>query len=149
MIQIYSPRSLLLKNSQLSFSIVRSVVSCRCRCSSRKLFLLLQNNRVNFNLTWQKASLGKGDSCFLNKGPRPFPRADNNRRRKIYRRNLKILSRTTGLSTKLDTEHSWVKKIQVYSNKATHPFPTEDNNEIEGERPFTNFKKSPSPESLG
>ena len=39
--------------------------------------LLLKNHRANFNQTWQKASLGKGDSNFSNEEPCPFPRGDN------------------------------------------------------------------------
>ena len=45
---------------------------------------------------------------------------------------LKILfSRITGqISTKLGTEHSWVKGIQVCLNSGSHPFPRGDDNEI-------------------
>ena len=31
-------------------------------------------------------------------------------------------------STKLDTKHLWVKRIQVYSNRGSHPFPSGNNN---------------------
>ena len=56
--------------------------------------------------SWHKASLGKVDIC-LNKGPRPFPRADNYEIAKIHWRNLKFsFSRTTGpVSTKLGAKH--------------------------------------------
>ena len=39
--------------------------------------LLLQNHFANFNQTSHKASLGKENSSFFNKGPRPFPRGNN------------------------------------------------------------------------
>ena len=46
--------------------------------------LLLQNQKANFNQTWHKASLRKGDSSFSNEGPRPFPSGDNCEKAKIH-----------------------------------------------------------------
>jgi hypothetical protein len=39
--------------------------------------LLLQNQLANFNQTWHKSSLGKGNSKCSNKGPGPLQRGDN------------------------------------------------------------------------
>jgi hypothetical protein len=38
---------------------------------------LLQNQQANFNQTWYKSSLGKGDYNCSNKGPGPLQRGDN------------------------------------------------------------------------
>jgi hypothetical protein len=39
--------------------------------------ILLQNQKANFNQTWHKSSLGKGNLNCLNKGPDPLQRGDN------------------------------------------------------------------------
>ena len=41
------------------------------------LLHLLQNHWANFNQTWQKASLGEGDSSLFKWRTCPFPRGDN------------------------------------------------------------------------
>ena len=43
-------------------------------------------------------------------------------------------------STKLDTKHLWVKRIQVYSNKGSHPFPSGNNNLQQNKNTLANFK---------
>jgi hypothetical protein len=53
--------------------------------------LLLQNQQSNFNQTWYKSSLGKGN----NKGPGPLQRGDNHKNAKMGWGHLKIFSRTT------------------------------------------------------
>ena len=91
--------------------------------------ILLQNHWANFNQTWHKAYLGKGDSSLFSEGLRPFPRGDNYEIVKIHWQNLKIFfSRTAGpISTKLGTNHLWVKGIQVCSIEGPCPFPRGDN----------------------
>ena len=79
--------------------------------------LLLQSLCDDFNPTWHKASLVKETLVCSNEGPWAVPREDNNKRVKTFLQNLKVFSRTTGpISTKLDTQHPWVKRIQVCSN---------------------------------
>ena len=76
----------------------------------------------------------KGIQIFSNGGPCPFPRGDyNSKSWKIYWRNLiKIFfSGTIGpISSKLGTEHYWVKYIQVLTNKGLCLFPRGDNNKV-------------------
>ena len=78
--------------------------------------LLLQNHWANFNQTWHKASLCKGDSNFTNNGLHSSSRADNSRIIKIYGGYLKIFYfRTTGPDlTKLGIKHPWVEEIQIF-----------------------------------
>jgi hypothetical protein len=40
---------------------------------------LLQNQQANFNQTWYKSSLGKGNKNCLNEGPGSLPRGDNHK----------------------------------------------------------------------
>ena len=86
--------------------------------------LLLKNHWANFNQTWHKASLGKRDTSLFNEEPFPFARGDNCKVVKLHWRNLKIFfPRTTGpISTKLGTNHPWVKGIQVSLNNRTNKF---------------------------
>ena len=69
---------------------------------------------------------------FFNDGPNPSPTGDNYEKAKIRLRNFKILfSRTTRqISTKLGTNHSWLKWIQFSSNDGPRSFRREDNHEI-------------------
>ena len=69
----------------------------------------LENQWANINQTWHKASLGKGIQIYLNEGPIPFPKGDNN------------VSGTTGLvSTKFVTskDHS-----SLHTNERPCPIP--------------------------
>ena len=61
---------------------------------------------------------------------------------KLYWRNLKFLfSRTAGpISSKLGTNYSWLKGIQVYSNEGPHLFPRGDNYE-KSKMHWQNWKK--------
>ena len=72
----------------------------------------------NFNQTWHKTSLDKGNSNCSNEGPRPFQKRDNYEIVKVHWRNLRIFfSRTTRpISTKLGTKGPWVKGIQGITN---------------------------------
>ena len=82
--------------------------------------LFFQNHWANFNQTWHRASMGKGDSSSFN----PFPKGDNYEIAKMYWRNLKIFPRTTWqISTnKLGTKHPLQKgKINFFIWRAT-PF---------------------------
>ena len=83
-------------------------------------------------------------------GARPFPSGDIYEIPKIHRRNLKIFfNRTTGpISTKLDTKHTWVKRIKVCSNEGSCPFLRGDNNVIAKIHWQNVFKKSHSSEPL-
>ena len=47
-------------------------------------YLLLQNHWANFIQTWHKTFTDEGDSSFLNEGPDPFPRGDNNEIAKVH-----------------------------------------------------------------
>ena len=78
-------------------------------------YLLLQNHWTNYNQTWHKAFLGKGDSKLF----RSFTIGNDYKIAKIYWLNLTIhSSRTTRqISTKLGTKHPWEKGIQVCSNE--------------------------------
>ena len=69
---------------------------------------------------------------FSNKDLCSFPRGDNYEIEKIHWQHLKVFfSRIAGpISTKLNTEHLSVKRIQVCSNEGSHPFPRGDNYEI-------------------
>ena len=72
----------------------------------------------------------KGIQVCSYEGPRPFPRGDNCEITKIHWRNFKIFfSRITGpISTKLGTEHPWVKDrtslgegdLSLFKWRATH-----------------------------
>ena len=77
--------------AQVSFSDHLWSVVCPSVCPSvnfSHFHLLLQNYWANFNQTWHKASLGKGDSSLLKwRAPRPFPRGDNYEIVKIHWRN--------------------------------------------------------------
>ena len=66
------------------------------------------------------------------KGHAPFQRGDNSEIVNIHWKLLKIFfSRTSGpISTKLGTEHSWVKGIQVCSSQGPCPSPRGDNSKI-------------------
>ena len=79
---------------------------------------LLENHWTNFNQTWCKISLCKGDSSLFKWRPRHFPRGDDYEKAKIHWQNIEIfISRTAGpISTKFGTKHPWVKGIQVCSN---------------------------------
>ena len=90
----------------------------RRRRHSRKLFTFSSSSPEPLGQlkkkTWNKAFLGEGDSSLLKWRAPPFPKGDNYKIAKIYWGNSKIFSRTTGrISTKLSTEHPWVKRIQI------------------------------------
>jgi hypothetical protein len=67
--------------------------------------------------------LGKGNASFSNKGPSPLQRGDNQKNVKRGWGHLKIfVSRTTEpILTRLSTNHSWEKEIQVCSNEGDCP----------------------------
>ena len=98
-----------------------SVVSLSVRLSVNfsHFRLLLQNRLANFNQTCHKSSLGgEGIQVCSNERKDPSPRGDNSKSVKIYRKFLKIFSRTSRpISIKLGKNHPWVKGIQVCSNK--------------------------------
>jgi hypothetical protein len=57
--------------------------------------LLLQNQQANFNQTWYKSSLGKGNFKCSNIRPGPLQRGDNYKNAKMGWGYLKIFFRTT------------------------------------------------------
>jgi hypothetical protein len=58
--------------------------------------LLLQKQQANFNKTWYKSSLGKGNSKLYKSRARSFQRGDNHKNAKMRWGHLKIFfSRTT------------------------------------------------------
>jgi hypothetical protein len=61
-------------------------------------FKILQNHWANFNRIWHKSSSDRGDSSLF-----------------------KISRTSTPNSIKLNTNYTWVKGIQVYSNKGPCP----------------------------
>jgi hypothetical protein len=66
----------------------------------------------------------------LNKGPGPLQRGDNHKNVKMGWGHLKIFSRTTGpILTRLDTNHPWVKEIQVCTKEGDSLSPRGDNSE--------------------
>jgi hypothetical protein len=70
----------------------------------------------------------KGIQVSSNKGPGPLQRGDNHKNVKIGWGHLKIFYRTTGpILTRLGTNHSWVKGIQVCSKEGDSPFQRGDN----------------------
>jgi hypothetical protein len=73
----------------------------------------------------------KGIQVCSNKGPGLLQRGDNHKNVKIGWGHLKILFyRTTGpILTRLGTNQSWVKGIQVCSKEGDSPFPRGDNSE--------------------
>ena len=120
-----------------------------CSNEAPRLFLRGDNNEIA-KIVWRSlkiflgitvpiwAKLGTkhpwvmGIKVCSNEGPCPFLRGKNNEIAKIQWRTLKLFFlRTTGLiSTKLDTNHSMVMGIHVYSNEGPYLFPRRDNNEI-------------------
>jgi hypothetical protein len=90
---------------------------------------LLQNHLANFKWTWHKPSLGEGDLGLFKWRDCSSPRGDNSKRVKIHWNFLKIFfSRTSRpKSIKLGTNYSWVKRIQVCSNKGRDPLQRGDN----------------------
>jgi hypothetical protein len=85
------------------------------------------STRLGTNCPWIK-----GIKICSKERESPIPRGDNNERVKIHRKFLKILfSRTSWpKSIKLGTNYSWVKKIQVSSNKRPGPLQRGDNHKI-------------------
>jgi hypothetical protein len=71
----------------------------------------------------------KGIQICSNEGDNPSPRGYSSERVKIHWKILRIFfSRTSGPnSIKLSTTYSWVKGIQVFSNKAPGSFQRGDN----------------------
>jgi hypothetical protein len=66
-----------------------------------------------------------------NKGPDPLQRGNNHKNIKMLWGYLIIFfSRTTRpILTRLGTNHTWVKEIQVSSNEGDNPSPRRDNSE--------------------
>ena len=93
--------------------------------------LLLQNHWANFNQTWHKAFMGKGDSSWFKWRAMPLSKGRWQWNSKITVTNFKTLLKNhwTNL-TKLGTKHPLVKGIQVCSNEGPGPFPRGDNYEI-------------------
>ena len=95
-----------------------SIVHRRC-CCNLSHFHLLQNHSANFHQTLHKASLDKGDSSLFKWRALPFSKGRWLWKSENTLRNFKIFfSRTTEpISTKLGTNHPWVKGIQVRSKE--------------------------------
>ena len=104
--------------AQVSFSDHNLSVVRPHNCCRSKLFKF-SSPSPKLNQTLHKASLGEGDSIYWNEGPCPFPRGDKYQIVKIHWRNFKVFFlRTTGpISTKLGTEHPWVKGIKICLNE--------------------------------
>ena len=115
-ISLYSSPEL---KAQVSFSDRLSSVIC-LSVNFSYFRLLLKNHWANFNKTWHKHPWVKGNQVCSNKEPLsfPFPRGDNCKIVILHCQLLKIFfSGTAGqISTKLDTNHPWVKGIQVCTN---------------------------------
>ena len=80
---------------QLQPNLVRSILG---KGEASNKTLLLQSHSSNFNQTWYKASLGKGESSLFKWRARRFPREYNYEIANIHWRNLKIFfSRTARL----------------------------------------------------
>ena len=82
------------------------------------------------NILGTKHPLVKGIQVCSHGGPRHFSRGDNNEIARIHWRNLIILFwRNHGLiTTKLGTNHPWVKRMQAHSNnEEPRSFPRGDN----------------------
>ena len=102
-----------------------------------KIFFLRTTGPISTKLCTKRPWVVRIQVCsFI--GQQPFPREDNYEIAKIHWRILKfIFIRTTvPISTKLGTNHLWVKGIQVCSNKRPCPFQRGDN----CENTLTNFK---------
>jgi hypothetical protein len=88
---------------------------------------------VQLNYIIDKLILMKKDNVIIiqvcsDEGDWPSPRRGNSKRVKIHWKSLKIFSRTSGpKSIKLGTYHTWVKGIQVCSNKGPGPLQMGDN----------------------
>ena len=107
--------AVLIKICPLSVVVFVVVVVVLSNVNFFTFHLLLQKNWANFKQTWHKPSSGEWE----NEGPYHFPKGDNYEKRKYIDEIKKILlSRTTGpISTKLGTNHPWMKGIQVCSNE--------------------------------
>jgi hypothetical protein len=105
----------IITKSRNTLKIFKKIFSRTSRPNSIKL---------NTNYPWVK-----GIQVYLDKGPDPLQRGDNNKNVKIGWGYLKILfSRTTGPSlARLGTNHPWVEGILVNSNEEDSPSPMGNN----------------------
>jgi hypothetical protein len=73
----------------------------------------------------------KGIQICSNKGPGPLQRGDNHKNVKMVWGHFKIFfSRTIGpILTRLSTNYSWDKRIQICSKEGDSPSPRGDNSE--------------------
>jgi hypothetical protein len=87
---------------------------------------------ANFNKTWHKSSLRGGDSSLFKWRGLPLSKGIyNSETVKIHWNFLKIFFSRTSCpnSIKLSTNYSWVKHIQICSNKGSGPLQKGDNYE--------------------
>ena len=128
---VFSHFRLLLQNHTANFNQTQSkehpwvngIQICTNKGNSKKT---LRNSKMFFSIPTEPIStklssknpLVKRNQVYSNEGPYPYPGGDNNQIMKIHWLNLKIFSTTTSpISTKLCTEHSWVKGITGYLNE--------------------------------
>ena len=111
------------------FVVVFGVIVLGVGLNFSHFHLLLQNHWANFSQTWQKASLGEGNSNFLKWRALLYSKGRLLWNSKKYIDEIKkIFSRTPrSISAKLGTMHPWAKEIQICSNEGPHPFPRGDN----------------------
>ena len=99
-----------------------------------KLNLFCPRTVGHFQTACRKASLGQGDanSFFQAKGDK----GDNDEKSKTWMLKIENRENIDEFQPKFVIEHSWVKEIQVYLNKKSHP--------LHRENTFTIFFKSPN-----
>ena len=91
---------------------------------------LLQNHESNFNQTWHTASLGEGDSKWLNDGPAPFYGEVITKQRK-YKDDIYSSPKPCRLFQPNVTQNILLwKGFKFCSNEGPRPFPKGDSNEI-------------------
>ena len=88
---------------------------------------------------------------YSNKGPRPFPRGDNNEIAKIHGRNSKsFFSRSIGpISTKLGTKQLRIMGTKEFSKEGCHTFPRGDNKNLLHKNHWASFNQSWHKQYLG
>ena len=108
-----------------------------------QLFKNLRQNRwANFNQTWHKVFLGKGNSNLLHLRAKHFSRGHNSNIGKIHWRLLRIFYSiiTWPISTKLDTEYPCVKWTQICWNERSY-LPPRGIIAKQGNKTVPSFKK--------
>ena len=118
--------------AQVSFSDQNLSVVCRHRC--RKLFTFSSSSPEplgQFQPNLSQSILGWRVFKFIQmKGQTLFGGEINTKLRNTLTNLINLLLQNRPISTKLGTNHLWVKGIQVDSNKGPRPFPRESKYKI-------------------